>query len=59
MKEKNIWEREITEKKSKKERAKDKEKHDCSYFYSNPLFDCHNNLVKGFEELFQKVESKA
>ena len=41
-----------------KERAKNKEKYDCSYFYSNPLFDCHDHLVKRLEELFQKEESK-
>ena len=56
---KAIREREIIKKELEKERAKDKEKYDCSYFYSNPLFDCHDHLVKEFEELFQKEESKA
>ena len=68
MREKDIQEKEMKEKETRKrnnwkkewkKREKDKEKYDCFYFYSNSLFDCHDHLVKGFEELFQKEESKA
>ena len=52
-------EREIIEKESEKEREKEKEKYDYSYFYYNQQFDCHDHLVKGFEELLSKGGKKS
>ena len=48
--EKETKHREIIEKKSEKERAKDKDKYGYSSFYSDPLFIYEDSLLKGFQK---------
>jgi len=55
---KEIKEKEMMKNEKENERTKDKEKYDCSYFYTYQLFDYDDHLVKGIEEVMLKENAK-